>query len=493
MNLVACHWCRMMPSLTSHIPVPRPSYTQARENLVKAIPPKILCLLACGGKDCRYEGPECWKANQQVIRGLFSSWWDIVSKHHHLTSTCCSRPSSTRRVTDDIVAMSRPSSHLIEKYSVIEQFRRLSLLTASPSGVSCDCIATALSPLFLGWTLDQSSTCSFQGNMLTVGPAWTQKVVSHTPHRSSWTTTVRSVYLIRTTCATWYGNINIISSVRACAYLCIFSIFLQLWDARLRSVVPRWHHWRSEGFGLCSERREGGRTLPCWFGQDRYSGLSSSPVWMLSCVFSVRCVCFPVRRSDRLLPGLHSPPQPQWGCPLRADQTTSLHPDPGADQPGVQLRSPARHAADPVPWPEPAAWCPVHPAALPESTGAAATRPGGTRAQIHAKGQDWTLVLFPWTQLAGLQNALSWPPGGVPPVCAAFLPGPGSSCSSRGPCRAGEEGSSEGSEQDGEGDPGDQTLPTPPKRKQQEFMGRVSDLLGWPLGMSGEEERAVGQ
>lgn len=79
MNMVAFHWCRMMPTLTSHIPVPRPSYTQARENLVKAIPPKILCLLACGGKDCRYEGPECWKANQQVIRGLFSSWWDIVS------------------------------------------------------------------------------------------------------------------------------------------------------------------------------------------------------------------------------------------------------------------------------------------------------------------------------------------------------------------------------------------------------------------------------
>lgn len=68
----------MMPTLTSHIPVPQPSYTQARENLVKAIPPKLLCLLACGGKDCRYEGPECWKANQQVIRGLFSSWWDYV-------------------------------------------------------------------------------------------------------------------------------------------------------------------------------------------------------------------------------------------------------------------------------------------------------------------------------------------------------------------------------------------------------------------------------
>uniref|UniRef100_A0A3B5BMN0 Protein tyrosine phosphatase domain-containing protein 1 n=1 Tax=Stegastes partitus TaxID=144197 RepID=A0A3B5BMN0_9TELE len=93
-----------MPTLTPHISVPRPSYSQARENLVKAIPPKLLCLLACGGIDCRYEGPDCWKLNQQEIRGLFSSW-----------------------VTDDIIAMSRPSNHLIEKYNIIDQFQRLNI------------------------------------------------------------------------------------------------------------------------------------------------------------------------------------------------------------------------------------------------------------------------------------------------------------------------------------------------------------------------------
>ncbi|XP_030587322.1 protein tyrosine phosphatase domain-containing protein 1 isoform X2 [Archocentrus centrarchus] len=94
----------MMPSLTPHISVPQPAYSQARENLVKAIPPKLLCLLACGGKDCRYEGPECWKLNQQVIQGTFSSW-----------------------VTDDIIAMARPSSYLIEKYNIIHQFQRLNI------------------------------------------------------------------------------------------------------------------------------------------------------------------------------------------------------------------------------------------------------------------------------------------------------------------------------------------------------------------------------
>uniref|UniRef100_A0A8C6UJ53 Zgc:77752 n=1 Tax=Neogobius melanostomus TaxID=47308 RepID=A0A8C6UJ53_9GOBI len=90
-----------MPTLAPPIQVPRPSYSQARESLVRAIPPRLLCLLACGGVDCRYEGPDCWKDNQQAIRGLFSSW-----------------------VTDDIIAMARPSRKLIERYNIIDQFRR---------------------------------------------------------------------------------------------------------------------------------------------------------------------------------------------------------------------------------------------------------------------------------------------------------------------------------------------------------------------------------
>ncbi|XP_035257974.1 protein tyrosine phosphatase domain-containing protein 1 isoform X1 [Anguilla anguilla] len=90
--------------MTLPVPVPRPSYSQARENLVKAIPPKIICLLACGGRDCRYEGPACWRPSQQAVRGLFSTW-----------------------VTDAIVAMARPSTQLIKRYSIIEQFHQLEI------------------------------------------------------------------------------------------------------------------------------------------------------------------------------------------------------------------------------------------------------------------------------------------------------------------------------------------------------------------------------
>lgn len=145
MDLVMFHWSRMMPSLAPHISVPSPSYTQARENLVKAIPPKILCLLACGGRDCRYEGPECWSTNQQVIRGLFSSWWAFLPAasetllwdelylvvHLFWTSPCC-------RVTDNIIAMARPSNHLIEEYNIIEQFQRLTLFGVCTT-VLCIC------------------------------------------------------------------------------------------------------------------------------------------------------------------------------------------------------------------------------------------------------------------------------------------------------------------------------------------------------------------
>ncbi|XP_043120829.1 protein tyrosine phosphatase domain-containing protein 1 [Puntigrus tetrazona] len=90
--------------MTPQVPVPRPSYSQARESLVKAIPSKIICLFACGGKDCRYEGPACWSISQQAIKGVFSSW-----------------------VTDDIIAMARPSTCLIKRYCIIEQFKQFNI------------------------------------------------------------------------------------------------------------------------------------------------------------------------------------------------------------------------------------------------------------------------------------------------------------------------------------------------------------------------------
>ncbi|KAM4036533.1 protein tyrosine phosphatase domain-containing protein 1-like isoform 2-T2 [Anomaloglossus baeobatrachus] len=80
---------------------PRPSYSQTRERLVRVVPPHLICSLTCGGRECRYEGPEDWTVEQQAIRGLYSSW-----------------------ITDEILATSRPSTRLIQDHNITEQFHK---------------------------------------------------------------------------------------------------------------------------------------------------------------------------------------------------------------------------------------------------------------------------------------------------------------------------------------------------------------------------------
>uniref|UniRef100_A0A8C5WCL9 Uncharacterized protein n=1 Tax=Leptobrachium leishanense TaxID=445787 RepID=A0A8C5WCL9_9ANUR len=84
--------------------VPRPTYSQTRERVVRAVHPHLICSLTCGGRECRYEGPEGWSLEQQAVKGLYSSW-----------------------VTDEILAMSRPSTRLIKDYNITEQFHRFGI------------------------------------------------------------------------------------------------------------------------------------------------------------------------------------------------------------------------------------------------------------------------------------------------------------------------------------------------------------------------------
>lgn len=62
--------------------------------------------MACGGRACKYENPARWSDQEQAIKGLYSSW-----------------------ITDNILAMARPSTELIEKYNIIEQFERCGIKT----------------------------------------------------------------------------------------------------------------------------------------------------------------------------------------------------------------------------------------------------------------------------------------------------------------------------------------------------------------------------
>ncbi|XP_015099060.3 protein tyrosine phosphatase domain-containing protein 1 isoform X1 [Vicugna pacos] len=79
---------------------PTPKYTKVGERLRHVIPGHVACSVACGGKACKYENPARWSEQEQAINGVYSSW-----------------------VTDHILAMARPSTELLEKYCIIEQFR----------------------------------------------------------------------------------------------------------------------------------------------------------------------------------------------------------------------------------------------------------------------------------------------------------------------------------------------------------------------------------
>ncbi|XP_047556701.1 protein tyrosine phosphatase domain-containing protein 1 isoform X1 [Lutra lutra] len=79
---------------------PTPKYTKVGERLRHVIPGHMACSMACGGRACKYENPARWSEQEQAIKGLYSSW-----------------------VTENILAMARPSTELLEKYGLIEQFQ----------------------------------------------------------------------------------------------------------------------------------------------------------------------------------------------------------------------------------------------------------------------------------------------------------------------------------------------------------------------------------
>lgn len=93
-----------METATTRIPTAK--YTKMGETLRHVIPGHMQCSMACGGRACKYENPSRWSDEEQAIKGLYSSW-----------------------ITDKLLAMARPSTEIIEKYHIIEQFRSCGLKT----------------------------------------------------------------------------------------------------------------------------------------------------------------------------------------------------------------------------------------------------------------------------------------------------------------------------------------------------------------------------
>ncbi|XP_068567957.1 protein tyrosine phosphatase domain-containing protein 1 isoform X2 [Cebidichthys violaceus] len=91
---------------TANARVPTAKYTKMGETLRHVIPGHMQCSMACGGKACKYENPSRWSDEEQAVKGLYSSW-----------------------ITDNLLAMARPSTEIIERYNVMDQFQRCGLKT----------------------------------------------------------------------------------------------------------------------------------------------------------------------------------------------------------------------------------------------------------------------------------------------------------------------------------------------------------------------------
>ncbi|XP_073874026.1 protein tyrosine phosphatase domain-containing protein 1 isoform X29 [Macaca fascicularis] len=90
---------KCVANMKGNLERPTPKYTKVGERLRHVIPGHMACSMACGGRACKYENPARWSEQEQAIKGVYSSW-----------------------VTDNILAMARPSSELLEKYHIIDQF-----------------------------------------------------------------------------------------------------------------------------------------------------------------------------------------------------------------------------------------------------------------------------------------------------------------------------------------------------------------------------------
>ncbi|XP_042143536.1 protein tyrosine phosphatase domain-containing protein 1 [Ixodes scapularis] len=79
---------------------PLPSrYTKLSEHIRRSAPGELQCSVFCGGARCKYESGSGWSDRDKAIQGIYSHW-----------------------VTDDILAMARPSTEAILQFNILQQF-----------------------------------------------------------------------------------------------------------------------------------------------------------------------------------------------------------------------------------------------------------------------------------------------------------------------------------------------------------------------------------
>ncbi|KAI2811857.1 Protein tyrosine phosphatase domain-containing protein 1 [Blomia tropicalis] len=86
--------------------VPSASYTKFSEIIRRSTNGQLQCSMFCGGRKCKYEQSSYWSEKDKAIPELYSHW-----------------------ITEDILAMARPSNESIRKHKLIEMFKKNSIQT----------------------------------------------------------------------------------------------------------------------------------------------------------------------------------------------------------------------------------------------------------------------------------------------------------------------------------------------------------------------------
>ena len=73
--------------------------TTLRHSLARLTPSGVQCRLGCSGAACRFCRADAWDTADQAILGVYSHW-----------------------ITNDMLAMARPTTDAIDKFDIVGQF-----------------------------------------------------------------------------------------------------------------------------------------------------------------------------------------------------------------------------------------------------------------------------------------------------------------------------------------------------------------------------------
>lgn len=100
------------------------TYAPIMEKFRMMVPTEQLCKLTCSGKSCKHCSPDL-PDDKTVVKGLDAQWY--VDLNIKTRPDCILTSVSIGflfRVTDHILACSRPNTRRIKEFKIIEQFRR---------------------------------------------------------------------------------------------------------------------------------------------------------------------------------------------------------------------------------------------------------------------------------------------------------------------------------------------------------------------------------